>query len=303
MHLFTDWPSAWVALSLVLTLMAFGRLEIRQARDQKRTARKGQKPPDNHHQPVAVAHASTQQKHPTEAEHRSAEQAYWERHLETRNRVDWIGWVALAFSALAAIGVVLSFYETWRQANIAQATLVQSTRAWINVSVDQASISLTWDAKGQPIVKAMVKGTNEGNSPATDVQVFPVLFFPHGGQSTAIRARIKLLCSGWTMLGNIVFIKDDISLAWVTTLDDGSVQQWVDRVKKNTPPGQQISVPLSLAVCAAYKIVGDDLTHHTARIYDIEGTSSSDRGMPFLGESMAADQIELRKQYEGEYAD
>jgi len=164
-------------------------------------------------------------------------------------------------------------------------------------------MSLTWDAIGQPIVKATVKGTNEGNSPATDVQVFPVLFFPRSGQSTAIRARIKLLCSGWTMLGNIVFIKDDISLAWATALDDGSVQQWVDRVKKHAPPGQRIPVPLSLAVCAAYKIVGDGITHHTARIYEIRSAASDGREMPFLSESMAGDQIALERQYEGEYAD
>jgi len=233
-HLFTDWLSVWVALFLVLTLLALGKLEIRQTRDQKRTAGKSQNPPDSQHQPVALQHATAQQKHPTEAEHRSAEQAYWERHLETRNRIDWIGWVALTFSAFAAVGVILSFYETWRQADIAQATLIQSTRAWINVSVDPASLLLTWDEAERPTAKVMIKGTNEGNSPALDTEVFPVLFFPQGGAATVIRNRIRELCSGSAMVGNIVFIKDSIDQIGVTSPQDDLVKRWIDRVKRNT---------------------------------------------------------------------
>lgn len=302
-HLFTDWLSAWTTFLLTFLFVGLGALEIRQTRNQKSTAKKHQQPTHHHQQPAGQTHSTAKQIHPTEEEHRSAEQAYWERHLETRNRVDWIGWVALAFSAFAAVGVILSFYETWRQADIAQATLIQSSRAWINVNVDPGSMALTWDKAELPTVKVLLKGTNEGNSPAIDVQVFPVLFSPQGGKAMAIRARTKLLCSGWTMLGNIVFIKDDIIQAWANTLDDGSVQKWVHRVKQHAPPSQPIPVPLSLAVCAAYKIVGDDLTHHTARIYDIGRVFPTGSLIPLLGESMTADHISLTREYEGEYAD
>ena len=206
------------------------------------------------------------------------------------------------FSALATIGVVLSFYETWRQANIAQAALIQNSRAWINVNVDPASISLTWNAE-QPTVKVLLKGTNEGNSPALDTEIFPALFFPQSGEAVAIRNRIRELCSGSPMVGNIVFIKDSIEQISVTSPQDDLVARWINRVKQGLPPGQEIPVSLSLAVCAAYRIVGDDLTHHTARIYDIGRVFPTGSLVPVLSENLTADHISLRREYEGEYAD
>lgn len=190
-----------------------------------------------------------------------------------------------------------------RQADTAQATLIQSTRAWINVSVDPTSVSLTWDKTERPTIKATLKGTNEGSSPAIDVQIFPVLFFPQNGLATVIRSRIRTLCSGTDMVGNMVFVKDGLDQIGITSLQDDLVKSWIDRVRKKIAPDQQLPVPFSLAICAAYKIVGDDLTHHTARIYDIGRVSPTGSLMPVLGENMTADYISLTKEYNGEYAD
>ncbi len=111
-HWFTDWTSAWVAFLLITILLGLGFLEVRQTRNPQQPAQHrqdltGQRPP------------SIGQKHPTEGEHRSAEQAYWERHIETQSRLDWVGWAALVVSAFATVLLILTFQQTRRQADAA----------------------------------------------------------------------------------------------------------------------------------------------------------------------------------------
>ena len=60
---------------------------------------------------------------------------------------------------------------------------------------------------------------------------------------------------------------------------------------------------LELSICATYKIVGDDLTHHTARIYTVGRAPSDAMVAPFVGEDLAPGQVVLWREYEGEYAD
>lgn len=302
-HLFTNWPSAWASLALVLGLLGFGFLEIRQTRNPQKTAQKNDNPADKHPSRMVSNHTTADQKHPTEEEHRSAQQAYWDRRIKAQNRVDWVAWVTLGFSALATAGVILSFRETQRQADIAQSALIQTNRAWINVTVEPANISLKWTNTEHPTMEAMITGTNEGNSPAIDVQVFPVLVMPQSGQAIAIRNRVRGYCSGYEFLGNIVFIKDKIDQSWVVTLNDKSIDGWISRVKRAVAPGAPIVVPLSLIICTAYKIVGDNATHHIARIYDIVTMTSGHPVTPFLGIDLPFGQVVLERHIDAEYAD
>jgi len=118
-HFFTNWLGAGATFSLILLLVGFGFLEIQHTRHPKKAAQENENPTGNRSSGTIPQHAVARQKHPNEEEHRSAEQAYWDRHIEAQSRRDYVGWVALGLSALATLGTILNFYEAGQQAEAA----------------------------------------------------------------------------------------------------------------------------------------------------------------------------------------
>jgi len=302
---------------IVRLLTFFGFAILARMAIRNRSPRQSQQRDDQHASPASNQSTHAGQKQPfrtltpssdgtsqaEEYEHRRAERWHWKWSI-ILTAASTAGALAAAWFASGALNASWDAVKAARdQTDIARTASLASTRAWINVSVDPTSVSLTWDKADQPTIKATLKGTNEGNAPATDVQVFPVLFFPQSGRATAIRSRIKTLCSGVAMLGNIVFVKDGLTQISSTSLQDDLLKDWIDQFRKEIAPDQRPPAPLSLALCATYKIIGDSDTHHTARIYTIGRAPPDAMVAPFVGEDLAPAQVVLWREYNGEYAD
>ena len=300
---FTDWTSVWVALLAILFLIGLGFLELRQAWNPQKPAQQNQNPAGN-------PQASVSQKHPTEEEHRSAQQAYWDRHIESQNRRDWVGWLTLAFSALATVGVILSFRETRRQADIAGASYIASTRAWFDVDVDLAEMSLKWKEGAGVVMYAKVKGTNNGNSPAMEATVNAVLATDKGMLDGFPKDVVRNSCVGWVPAngGDMVFMKEPIEHIGPASLPWYEIKAVLNKPKMFGNIEQPTNtVMLYLVACAMYKIVGDDGWHHTARIFRVVRIDDPDaeRFSTFLnvGEDLETERLILVREDIGAYAD
>ena len=236
-------------------------------------------------------------RHPTEAQHRTAEEFSW-RHSFILN----CGIAAAA--VLTVIFAAGSFCETRRQANIAQNTLVDTNRAWIDVSIDPSTLSLTW--KGNvPTVRADVTGKNVGNSPALDVQVFLLPYVFQSRPPKSDYATTKELCAGYDLLGNLVFMNDITTVNSSSSMPANDADRWMHDIAKFADPKTPTVMPVEMAVCASYKIIGDEHRHHTALLYDVgrPGGLNGSPLAPFIGQDIPAGSVAFMRLFDGEYAD
>ena len=118
--------------------------------------------------------------HPTEEQHRTTEQFAWRT---AKNLGVWTGVAA----SLAAVFAFWTWYETrsqanaaWDQARTAREALIDSNRAWFNISVDLSDTSLKWKSEIGVTLYTKVKGVNSGNSPSIDTMMFADLLVDKG---------------------------------------------------------------------------------------------------------------------------
>ena len=220
-------------------------------------------------------------KHASEEEHRTAEQFNW-RHGFVLN-------VGIAIAAAATVALSMGTYlATKDQAKSART----ANRAWVRVEIEPASLSLTWHDH-VPQLQGRITATNEGNSPAIDVQVFGKLFVLGSSDLKSDRILTENLCRGLPFAGNILFMKDQITSTRFVPV--------ITRVTLPKPmPKGVIPFPIGVAVCGVYSIVGDTDLHSIARVYHV-GVGDPDR-VPNLDETILAPGIALGREIDGEYA-
>lgn len=302
---FTGRPSVWISSFLLALLFGLGFLEIRQTRKPEKGAQHDQ---DLARKPQSLVG----QRHPTEDEHRSAQQAYWNRQIESQNRPDWVGWVTLAFSGVAAIGVILSFQQTRRQADIARDSYVATTRAWFDVDVDLSEISLKWRDGVGASLRVKVEGTNNGNSPAIEASVSSRLAADEEILGASSKEIVKDSCTTWTPVngGDLVFMKEPIETFRPTFVQWYKMQPFFNIMTDDNSAISQAKssmfVQLYFIACVIYKITGDDEWHHTARIFRVFRLDELEpvRGSYQLkvGEDLEGDRLTLVREDIGAYA-
>ena len=220
-------------------------------------------------------------KHASAEEHRTAEQFNWRYSLFLNVGIA----VAAAATVVLSVGTYLATKDQAKSARI-------TNRAWVRVEVEPASLSLTWN-NHVPQLQGKIVATNEGNSPAIDVQVFGKLFVLGSGDVRSDRNLIENLCQGYPFAGNILFMKDQITSDRFVPVITGVT------LPKSMPKGS-VPFPMTVAVCGVYGIVGDTDLHSIARVYHV-GVGDPDR-VPNLDENVPAHGIALGREIDGEYA-
>lgn len=204
-------------------------------------------------------------KHPTDEEHRTAEQAYWRWSIESENRKDGIGKTTLYFSIVATLFAGLAFWQTWRQANVADETYVATARAWMDVSVDPASVKVHWFGYDNANVVADVTVLNHGNSPATGTRPFMRLFSDAQGSSKGFP--ITNVCERDLGGGTLIFPQVPVSssIGDAIHIPDSKLFK-IDPKHMGLPP----LTYLEFAVCVTCKILGDPKFHYTGHLFIID---------------------------------
>ena len=234
-------------------------------------------------------------RHPTEGEHRTAEQFNW-RYSYRLN----VG-IAVA-AALAAAFACLTYLQTKRQADYAAASLLQANRAWVDVQIDESSIEIDW-TKPEPMISAKITSRNVGGSPAINSSAFAILLLTPRGSEQDIYDEVRLHCSGKQRIGNILFMQETRTFPIRTTDSDEDIVRMVKDIKSAVGDKRSFATPLSIALCARYKIVGSDTVHQTARLFAITDEGSLVARYVKFGEVIAKGSVHIRPEFQGEYAD
>ena len=123
---------------------------------------------------IAPAKAYEQYDHSTDGQHRTAEQYNWRRQ-------NWLTFLTTIFTALAVVFAFKTFIQTRRQADIAQTTLIASTRPW--VQIDSIEVHDFFIFANELVTNVLVHYSNVGHSPAQSIAMKAEIFV--GGASVA----------------------------------------------------------------------------------------------------------------------
>ena len=142
--------------------------------------------------------------HPTEEEHRTAEQYNWRRE-------NILAFLTTLFAAGAVVFAFKTFVQTKRQADIAQTALVASTRARLKIT---AVSNVVLNAAGEHGVVAwftsIVNYRNYGQSPAENINFTPHIFVVGAGPSPEETCRRdKSSVESFGSSADVVFPQDD----------------------------------------------------------------------------------------------
>ncbi len=296
-------PGLWVGLFLIGLVLGLGFLEIWQTRNPQKAAQHNQNPTG--HQPVPVG-----QQHPTEEEHRTAQHAYWDRHIESQNRRDRIGWVTLAFSGIAALGVILSFQQTRRQADTAKDTLTASSRPWVMLT-DIKPASPSSDDEAGVDLWVNISAKNVGHSPAQNVSVSAKLliddFDPPPDQAMASVCR-EAQSGSFIIPGQVLFPDQDqdVDAGIARGFGIEAERVWAARAAriKSTYDAEMASgkaeraqawaselakfpfyAPLNFVGCINYRSSDNEALYQTSSMYSVTIVSTNPRrdSFPLLG--------------------
>lgn len=251
----------------------------------------------------AALQAQIKQWEPDEKKHRRKERQYW-RWSIVLSAVITAGAVASAFYASGA------YLQVKRQADIAQASYLASTRAWVDVVANASDISITWKTGVGATLHAGLRAINNGSSPALDVALSGSLIVNRGLDGEWPNQLIKDQCTERIPVngGDILFMKDFL------TDDAPHFMAWyeVNRYKTSPPnypdvPVESGFVPLYFIACVAYKIIGDGDWHHTGRIFYV-GRLTGDEHSPItinlrINDDVSNGALVLVRPGIGEYAD
>jgi hypothetical protein len=239
------------------------------------------------------------QSHPTEEQHRSAEQTNWGR----QNRINLI---IIVLTVIAVEFSYNTFVQTRRQADIAKEAYLASKRAWMDVSVVDDSVEFRWDLNDVPTIGAELTGINQGNSPALEASVSPALVVGLDFFDPKSIVRDKCGSTTFSLWGSIVFMKQII-------VDHLSARESMENVRRyqderirlyHESPTLVPTATFYLVACAQYRISGDTEIHHTARIFQILHHDGGHVSGAFMrGERMSRGEVILKEINLGAYAD
>ncbi len=151
--------------------------------------------------------------HPTEAEHRSAEQAYWHAQADIQKGISRVGWATLVFSGVAALATSLAYCAAKEQANIAQAAL-QEVRSG-SAQTDKAIAAAEQTARA---AMAQVEVSRDNAMKQLRHYVWVRLNdFPTLGADNKVSMRRRLSNTGRTAALNVQRI---VEMSLVSTLPD-----------------------------------------------------------------------------------
>jgi hypothetical protein len=245
--------------------------------------------------PKPLSHRYSNYDHPSEEEHRTAEQFNW-RKGNTLN-------VLIAAGAIvAAIFAIGSFCESKRQADIAQKTLVQTTRAWLDISVDAKTISLDWPHGQDATFLLTVTATNKGNSPASYVFLHPQVFFD---KRIIINAGENIVLNSCNIPfpGRMVFPTSSTDMTFEAILKKEEIQDAREIIAKANKKGVSDvnKLTVTLLACVSYRITGDTKLHHSGRLYLLGGMQ--DPWSMNIEESLPNGSVRLQERPSEEYSD
>lgn len=216
--------------------------------------------------------------HPTDEEHRTAEQAHWHWQVQSDQSKDWISRATFYFLIIATCVATLAFWQTWRQADIANATYIATARAWVDVSVDPGSASLTWLGGNDGYTVMNLTLINHGSSPAITTQAF-IKVIPTKHPVNEVRS-LKESCTDRNSGGSVAFPSVPIKI--LSQLSFGIPEDFIQRLPQRGDTKPMAFTSLDVAVCVSYKILGDNLIHYTAYLFQFMKPLESGYGTPGL---------------------
>jgi hypothetical protein len=300
--------SVWAyGLTAIAAVVVLWFLEVRKVRKQQdRTQKKQEK---------FYKHIIPREPYPNDDEHRASEQAYWVWYIKTQHRATRINIVTAIFAAFAAGGGYLTYIQAKRQADISHDQLIASSRAWMDISIDQKTVSLGWvvNRRYTPALSADLTIENKGSSPAIDVVPTMILRVENLNGLGDWKSVVKETCSRIKGLERqIVFVGKPIT---------GNFHNFYINIEKefiahrsavaagDGVPAESITwVPLTLTLCVTYHVIGDDSPHLTARFFQVRKVRAVAGGGTqydafHIGEDAGPGGMRLDEAYAGDYAD
>ncbi len=231
------------------------------------------------HDEASPSVVSLKQIHPSEGQHRAAEQAQWRWQRITENRRDRIARGTWWISALALVAAGASFWESSRQADFTQGqldTMRDDQRAWVSLSPHDDGIgiysALSFANPKFAGVGIARKLRNTGHSPAFHVQWNEKIIYPL--YKEALEIEVKKAQSSYcdqfyrldgSFLDQTLFPGDEISGKVMDGLEQKDVQEAL-RSRETGPLAHKGFLSLMLIACIDYQInVGTAVKHHQTR--------------------------------------
>ena len=230
----------------------------------------------------------------------------WEREAgERRDKFGRLTFYLTAATSIAAVAAVfvawLAFRQTYRQAEIAQRSLIATGRAWVSVASTFNVGSINWDkTNGGFLLSAPLTVENKGNSPALDLTVFLVPVSLTSPKNVAkLGAKTKEKCSLGLPTGAILFQGSPIPAGGKKNVSRDEVEAYTTHLHNLANSIEKVPdlFLFDILACANYKIVGDTSVHTTGIHYTIENSSG---GLLHIGEDA---QLKLTGDLLGNYAD
>lgn len=255
--------------------------------------------------PVVPSHRYKRYNHPSEEEHRTAEQYNW-RYGNSLNALIFIA------ASVAAIFAGLTYYQTRRQADIAQDALFASVRPWMEIEDIEPASGVRWDASGASIAFDY-KIKNVGHSPAIAVDVQGELY-PYAFKGPTPQVETMRFCrqsESWfppsAARFGILFPDQSTSggAGYVATMAD------IDRQRQSIAEENHVAIDsvkispmLSIIICVNYMMQGSEKIYQTGRMLDVTKSMISDTdSLIMYRKDTARENIGVHRFLNGDFAD
>lgn len=89
----------------------------------------------------------------------------------------------------------------------------------------------------------------------------------------------------------------------ISSLDSEDARAWLKHIRGAEATKTGVMLPMSVLICAVYKILQDPLDHHTVEIYNVMTTRENAISDPRVGESLSSGRVIFERSYDEEFAD